>query len=248
MDSVFRDNFVAQWRKYFNDAELPVTFYYTNELVGADVVKQGPLTRCVIGALAGVRRGKSLAFDVDAVGCPGGKRYLGFRENLMPNFEYFLSCGIPDKLEGERYKKTPHLVEEAMKEWPKFTAPGRFIVFKRWDKLENYDIPEVVIFFAPPDVLSGLFTLSSFDEAGQNMVIAPFGSGCSTIVQDPYLEKDSSHPRSIIGLFDVSARPFVSSNTLTFSTPMNKFTRMIANMDESFLITESWAKVQKRIK
>lgn len=28
----------------------------------------------------------------------------------MPNFEYFLSCGIPGKLEGERYKKTPELV------------------------------------------------------------------------------------------------------------------------------------------
>ena len=100
----------------------------------------------------------------------------------MPDFEYFLSCGIPGKLEGERYKKTPEMVKETMEDWPVFKAPARFIVFKRWDKLEEADNPEVVISFAKPDVLSGLFTLASFDEVGQDLVIAPFGSGCSSIV------------------------------------------------------------------
>jgi hypothetical protein len=127
-------------------------------------------------------------------------------------------------------------------------APGRFIVFKRWDKLEKTDSPEVVICFARPDVLSGLFTLASFDEAGQDMVIAPFGSGCSSIVHDPYLEVKSPNPRGVIGMFDVSARPYVPADMLTFAAPMSKFTRMIDNMEESFLITPSWAKVQKRIK
>ena len=114
--------------------------------------------------------------------------------------------------------------------------------------LEGSDSPEIVIFFAEPDTLSGLFTLANFDEAEQNRVIAPFGSGCSTIVQYPYLERSSNHPRAVIGMFDVSARPFVPRNTLIFSAPMNKFVMMIENMEESFLITRSWAKVQKRIK
>jgi len=48
-------------------------------------------------------------------------------------------------------------------------------------------------------------------------------------------------------MFDVSARPFVPTDTLTFSVPMNKFVRMIENMEESFLITDSWSKVRKRI-
>jgi hypothetical protein len=48
-------------------------------------------------------------------------------------------------------------------------------------------------------------------------------------------------------MFDVSARPFVPRDALTFSAPMNKFVRMIDNMEESFLITNSWKKVQKRI-
>jgi hypothetical protein len=105
----------------------------------------------------------------------------------------------------------------------------------------------VVIFFAQPDVLSGLFTLTSFDEADPNGVFAPFSAGCGTIVQYPYLEKDSDRPRGVLGMFDVSARPFVPKETLTLALPMKKFQRMIENMEESFLITPSWDKVKARI-
>ena len=48
----------------------------------------------------------------------------------MPNFEYFLSCGIPGELEGERYKKSPEIVLEFMKKAPCFKAPARYTVFK----------------------------------------------------------------------------------------------------------------------
>jgi uncharacterized protein (DUF169 family) len=207
------------------------------------------VARCVIGALTKVRKGESLAFDVDAVGCPGGRKYLGFSDTLMPDFEYFLSCGIPGKLEGERYKKTPEMVKEFMeRQMPQTEAPGKYIIFKRWDNLESDDKPDVVIFYARPDVLSGLFTLASFDEAEQNMVIAPFGSGCASIVQYPFLEKGKESPRAVIGMFDVSARPFVEEDVLTMAVPLSKFTRMIDNMEESFLITGSWENIQKRIK
>ena len=73
------------------------------------------------------------------------------------------------------------------------------------------------------------------------------GAGCATIVQYPLIECQSSHPRAVLGMFDVSARPGVDSNILTFSIPMQKFERMVDNMDESFLITESWKKVTGRL-
>jgi hypothetical protein len=66
-------------------------------------------------------------------------------------------------------------------------------------------------------------------------------------VQYPYLEKASTRPRAVIGLFDVSARPFVPENALSFSVPMNKFERMVRNMEESFLTTDSWKAVHRRI-
>lgn len=247
MDMDLKENFISLWKKYFNNAELPITFYYTDDKDRAPFAEPGSVTRCLIGALSSIRSGKSLCFGVESIGCFGGKRYTGFSKEIMPNFEYFLSCGIPDKVPGERYKKSPEIVKEFMKKSPSFSAPSKYIVFKRWDNLEEPEEPEAVIFFAEPDVLSGLFTLANYDEVEQNGVFTPFGAGCSSIVQHPYLEKDKTHPRAVIGMFDVSARPYVPKNVLTFAAPMNKFRQMVENAPESFLITESWTKVQKRI-
>ena len=109
-------------------------------------------------------------------------------------------------------------------------------------------MPLVVIFFAPPDVLSGLFTLANYDEPQPNGVIAPFCAGCASIVDYPYKELESSTPRAVLGMFDVSARPCVSSSVLTFAVPWPKYVRMVDNMKESFLITKSWDKVRMRMK
>jgi hypothetical protein len=73
------------------------------------------------------------------------------------------------------------------------------------------------------------------------------GAGCATIVDYPLQEGRSDRPRAVLGMFDVSARPGVESMILTFAIPLQKFERMVDNMDESFLITESWQKVKQRI-
>ncbi len=247
MDMALKDALISLWQERFNGVELPIVFYYTDQEGLAERAGAGTLPRCLIAALADVRKGRSLCFDAETIGCPGGRRYAGFAERLMPNFEFFLSCGIPGQMKGERYKKSPELVREVMRLAPAFAAPHRFLVFKRWDRLEQTDEPQVAVFFASPDVLAGLFTLANFDEADPNGVFAPFGAGCSSIIQYPYLEAKSSHPRGVIGLFDISARPFVPPDVLTFSVPMNKLTRMTGNAGESFLITESWRRVQERI-
>lgn len=246
MNAETKEKFIVLWKRYFNESELPITFYYTNEEGHAELAKAGSIHRCVIAALSTVRDGNSLCFDAKSIACFGGRRFLGFSTSMTANFEYFLSCGIPGKLEGERYKKTPEIVAELMN-MPQFKAPAKFIVFKRWDALEQSDNPDVVIFFAKSDVLAGLFTLANFDETDPNGVISPFGSGCSSIVTTPLSEKDAVRPRAVIGMFDPSARPFVPENTLSFAVPMSKFERMVANMEESFLITNSWKKVQERI-
>ncbi|MFC1780994.1 DUF169 domain-containing protein [Planctomycetota bacterium] len=248
MDMSLNEKFSKLWEKYFNGAELPIVFYYTDEIKEVELVKPSSGHRCIFADLSKVRTGRSLCFGCDSFGCFGGKRYLGFSQELMPNFEYFLSCGVPGKLEGERYKKTPELVKEIMKKAPKFEAPGKFIVFKRWDMLEESEVPDVVIFFAHPDVLSGLFTLANFDVNDPNGVFCPFAAGCGSIIQYPYLEKESDCPKAVLGIFDVSARPFVSENVLSFSVPMEKFVTMIDNMEESFLITQSWRKIHGRIR
>ncbi len=247
MDLELKDRFLRLWTRYFAGAELPIIFYYADTAVPGANGSDASSTRCLVAGLIKVRRGETLCLDADAIGCPGGKRYTGFALSLRPGFEYFLSCGIPGKMEGERYKKTPELVKQVLANAPDFRAPARFIVFKRWDRLEPSDDPAVAVFFAGADVLSGLFTLASFDISVPEGVIAPFSAGCGSIVEYPYLEKKASPPRCVLGLFDPSARPYVESDRLTFAVPMERFTAMVANMEESFLTTPTWQKIRDRI-
>jgi len=242
-----KDAFIERWTRYFPGCELPLTFFYTDNASAGESVPPAKGHRCVVSLLTIARRGRTICLDAEMVNCPGGKRYFGLEQEIMPDFEFFLSCGIPGRLEGERYKKSPEMVREVMGQIPTFVAPARYIVFKRWDLLEKADEPAAVIFFARPDVLSGLFTLAGFDTASPNTVAAPFGAGCATIVQYPYLEREAEEPRAFLGMFDVSARPCVPAGELTFAAPMSTFARMVENMDQSFLITRSWELVRDRL-
>jgi hypothetical protein len=150
-------------------------------------------------------------------------------------------------MEGERYIQTPEQVKELVKGMNRVPVDQRYIIFRRWDKLEATDDPQAVIFFATPDVLSGLFTLVNYDHSQGDGVIAPFGAGCASIVHHPWFENQEDHPKAVIGMFDVSARPWVPADTLTMAIPMKRFEKIVSYMDESFLITESWAKVLKRL-
>ena len=185
-------------------------------------------------------------YNIDALSCGGARRYLGYAEKMRPGFEYFLSCGN-EQMEGERYIRTPEMVMELMKNQKTLPINGQNIVFKRWDNLTENDCPDVVIFFARPDVLSGLFTLANFDQTDPNGTITPFGAGCGTIVYYPYLESLTERQRAVIGMFDPSARPCVGEDILTFAIPMKRFEKIIGFMEESFLVTETWTTVRKRI-
>ncbi len=243
-----KEKFLELWEKYFGVAELPIVFYYHKDIQHANYVIRAKGRSCLICELAKVRKGESLAYDAESIACSGAKRYLGYAETIRPNFEYFLSCGIPNQMEGERYIRTPEMVLELQKNQQTIKdAKDHYIIFKRWDALEESDEPAVVIFFAKPDVLSGLFTLVNFDQSEPNSTFTPFGAGCGSIVHYPYLEKDAERPRAVIGMFDPSARPCVEKDILSFAVPMIKFEKMIDYMEESFLITETWSKVRKRI-
>ncbi len=250
MNEKLKKDFVEKWTKYFEGAELPFVFFYSDDKkYQSDLMSPKSLTErlCMISQLNMVRKGKNLAFTKDTVICPGGLRYSGFGRAMRPNFRYFLSCGIPGELEGERYKKTPEIVDEVMKEFPEMPAPGNYLVFKRLDKVESEEEPEAVIFYATPDILAGLFALANFRLAQPLGVIAPFSAGCGSIIGYPLRENRNGQPRAVLGMFDVSARPHVEEGILSFAMPKKKFHDMVEDMDESFLITKSWAQVAKRI-
>ncbi len=247
MDMDLKKDFLGKWKKYFPGADLPFVFQYSDDEAYAENLRTVSGHVCMIGQFGTVLKGKTLAFTRETIGCFGGVRYSGFPTEEVPTFRYFLSCGIEGELEGERYKKTPELVDQYVKDMPIVPAEGKYIVFKRWDKLEEGDEPLVAVFYAQPDVASGLFTLANFGTSGQQAVIAPFASGCGSIISYPLSERDKENPHAVLGMFDVSARPFVKEHVLSFAIPLKKFRQMVEDMDESFLITGSWDKVRRRI-
>ena len=60
-------------------------------------------------------------------------------------------------------------------------------------------------------------------------------------------EAEKTKPRSILGMFDVSARPMVEKDVLTLAMPYSIFLKLLENVSGSFLETENWKKVYQRI-
>jgi uncharacterized protein (DUF169 family) len=243
----FSEELWKQFQDVLGLKESPLGVYYTNDKPEGVNPKTG-IHLCMIGLLKEARKkGKTVFFDKNHFGCPGGAYYMGFLESPRPNIEYFLSCGIPGQMEGERYIKTPELAREYFGKMKPRPAPATYCVFKPIEKFQGEGKPEVVVFFAPPDILSGLFTLTNYVLESTEAVYTPFGSGCSAILTHPLREAGKEMPRAILGMFDVSARPMVEKDILTLAMPYSIFLRLLENIPGSFLETESWKKVHKRI-
>lgn len=236
-----------QFREALGLKESPLGVYYTNDQPEGITAKTG-IHMCMIGLLQNARKKReTVYFDKDHFGCPGGAYYMGFRESPMPNIEYFLSCGIPGQMEGERYIKTPDLARDFFNRIKPRPAPATYCVFKPIEQFQGNEQPEAVVFFAPPDILSGLFTLTNYALERTDAVDTPFSSGCGAILTRPLKEAKEEQPHAILGMFDVSARPMVEKDVLTLAMPYSIFLKLLENVPGSFLETESWKKVHQRI-
>jgi len=247
MDISLRDRFTASWQKYFPGAELPVALEFRKEPDSARKVPPPDGWRCLICQTGRARNGTPLALNDRSITCRGGLMYSGYSHERPPDFRYFLSNGKPGGVEGERYKQTPELVDAWERLIPPFSMEGKDLAFTRWDQLTAADNPEVVVFFARPEVMSGLFSLANFDQGDPNGVICPMGAGCSSIIYYPWFEQQKENPKVVLGMFDPSARPCVPLDVMTIAFPMKRFEKMVGYMEESFLITKTWETVKKKI-
>jgi uncharacterized protein (DUF169 family) len=238
----------AKFHSWLGLQEHPLVVYYTDRRPEGGISPKEGAQACMIGLLGKARRGgETVFFDAEHSGCFGGAYYMGFREQARPKIEYFLSCGIPGEMEGERYIKTPELAREYFAAAKPRRAPGKYCVFKPLDGMQPGEEAEVVVFFVPPDILSGLFTLTNYAAGRMDAVRVPFSSGCGSLLTHPLKEAEKENPRAVLGMLDVSARPFVEPPVLTLAMPLKLFKALLDNLDESFLITGSWKKVRERI-
>jgi len=238
-----KEQFIKAWKKYFPGCELPIASFYSNELNNVEfpnAPKPNPKGfTCIFSQIAPVRKGRARAFNMENLGCFGSFLPFGFTTELTEDVRNYV-CNI------ERVKKSYDHFNSMYEHRPPKQAAGKYLVFKRWDTLEEQDNPQVVFFFGNQDVISGLHGLANFDSTTPYDVIAPFGTGCDSIIGYPMYELASDQPKAVLGPLDPSVRINFKPDISTFSAPWPKFLSMLDNMDESFLATDSWAKIKSR--
>lgn len=229
--------FIDNYREAFGEnTGLPLAFWYSDHAV-ADTEKSGG---CMFKSVAQARKGLSVSLNAQNIGCGGGKFYCGFTP--MPPF-------VPEFVSlKERYKESPELVKHMIEKLNVPQAVGTYLNFTRVDNLNSLDGVEGLLFFASPDVLSGLVTWASFDLKEEDAVCSLFGSGCSNVVTQAVVENRKGGYRTFIGFFDPSVRPYFESNILSFTVPLSRFRVMYDTMRRSCLFeAHGWSLIRDRI-
>ena len=229
--------FIESYREAFGEtAQLPLLFGYSDKPV-AETAESGG---CFFKGLQAAREGTPVALNADVIGCGGGKLYTGFSDmpEHVPNFVSLT----------EKYKRTPEMVTDYVKGLEMLRATKAYLNFIRADQAESLDGFEGVMFYATPDILSGLCGWAYYDTNEADAVVARFGSGCSTVVSMTVVENARHGYRCILGLFDPSVRPWVGKDELSFTVPMSRFTVMLNTMRECFLFgSHAWERVKARL-
>jgi len=245
MNIEIKNAFITKYEKYFPGCELPIACYYSDNLNGVDFPDAPKPNKkrytCIFSQLAAVRQGKPRAFNQHNLGCFGANGMLGFT-TLEVDDEY-----VDFLVNVEKFRKNRELVECMVKDNPNMTAPGKYLIFKRWDQLTETDNPQVVFVFANADAIGGLHTLANFDYKTKDGVISPFGSGCESLISFAMKQVLSNSDKCVLGLFDPPARACIKKDLMTFSMPYPRLKDMLPNMDECFLNTYIWEGIQRRM-
>lgn len=229
--------FVEKLRAYFgDDVQLPVAFWRSN----VPVAQSDKIAGCFFKGFGAVRDGEPLSLSLENCTCGGGRFYLGLTD-MPERVPLFVSL-------TEKYKRAPEDVLEFVKDIDVKRGGFRCVNFTRLDKLTSLDEIEGLMFFATPDVLSGLCGWAFFDNNDAGAVSAIFGSGCSTMISNVITENEHGGQRCFLGLFDPSVRPQVGANELGFSIPRSRLLTMLDTIDACFLNgSPAWEKVKQRI-
>ena len=223
----------------------PVVVYKTQEMPQDAIHFKEGVWGCVIGMINAATKGKVVAFHEKEVVCHGGKAGLGFKPFEQGTIEYFLSIGGNGSKGAEHYKKNPELALNYIKELPQLRNSG-YLVIKPLSLVVN-EIPECIIFLVNPDQLSGLVTLSNYDISSQEGVKMLFGSGCVQSILNGLWANESNKKQCFIGLTDPSARKCINKDILSFTMPFNRYEELEKNVEESFLCTDTWQMLARRI-
>ena len=216
--------------------DTPVIAVYDSDDTQAfkPLAKSGGLN-CCFAYYGRWLKGDTLVLTGEGKGCPGGLYHLGLRDTIMPKIEYFLTCGT-DELHGEGLKASPELAKALFeKRNPAKPRSGNVLIGPL--KLDRWDSVKTLSFFVDPDRLSALMTLSGYWST-VDMVVAPFGSGCSLLWR---AVEEHRGEKAVIGGTDIAMRRHLPPNIMVFTVSPQLFYQMVNVPPGSFLERDWWA-------
>lgn len=231
-------DFISRYKEAFSErAELPVAVWYADEEQGMRATTKG----CMLKAMSDARGGQAICFDCKGIGCTGGRYKCGFTGpgRFLPRF---LS-------EVEKYKDTPEAVEKWLALNAVVAAEKKYLCFARIDQVETFEGKEGLVFFANPDILSGLCDWAFYDNGDPSAVVVMFDSGCGQMVSQMVGENRRGGRRVFLGLTDISARQFFEPGIMSLSVPMSRINEMYVTMERCFLLggNRDWDAIKGRI-
>lgn len=203
---------------------------------------------CFMGGIWRARKKHTAAFiGHDRFGCPGAAFWLGFIKPQTETIINYVSTGIPHYVEGEYYCDSPDNLRELFNFIDPRPAPKPYCVVKPVDLFTEKETPELIIFFARPESLSGLHQLTTYVTNDPEIVASPWTAACGGIGAWPIRYLTQGLNKAVVSGWDPSARKFFKTDELSFTVPLGIFREMLKRFDESFLKTKTWDIVRKKI-
>ena len=140
---------------------------------------------------------------------------------MKPNLrfiEHYVTTGFQGTpIHGERYLPSPESMRKFLDTVNPRKAPGKYCLFKPLSLFSGNEQPEFVIFFARPEVLSGLFTHTTFTTGEVDSVASPFGAGCTNVIAWPLYYQEQGVEKAVLGGFDPSARKYMKTRITSYN-------------------------------
>lgn len=212
---------------------------------------------CVAAMLRTAAKGRTVFFDRDTFGCPGGGAGLGFGDcysRMGFAIDHLLSTGGMTQLRngqnydmqgGERFHRTPEITKRWLTEFPFREIRTAYVVVKPLASAGEDEPIALVHWHVNPDQLAALVTLAGFERGTVDTATAPWGAACQAIAY-AYAEAERAQPRGVIGFFDIAQRHQVDREILSFTAPYALHREMEAAVPDSFLGTEAWKRLRER--
>ncbi len=202
---------------------------------------------CVYKHFCGIE--EPIYFTAENVGCKGAAAGCGFSDALpdIPGgFGNFISQGAGEGFPpGERIKCSAQLAEKMFLAQPKNVMDGKNAI--KIERMEEGVQPELVLFFATPDQLSGLIHLFYYRREDHDSVTVPVCSGCAQLFRLPFAELDRGTGRAVMGNIDFFSRPHMDRELLAFTVPYAAFAQMCEDAPECCFFAPAWKGMKKRL-